>query len=123
MTLHLVLNTLARFFIVYTFLKSGINNCLQPQPVIGLIASKKWPFPKFIYLATVVLFFAGSLMILTRYYDWLAAAGLIIFTVLSNIFFCNYWTIDKNSRHMTEFLFDANIAIIGGLMLIIAGYF
>lgn len=116
--LHLLVGTLARICIVYTFFKSGIRNVLNPQPVIGMIASKNWPQPKLIYIATVVLFLIAPIMIVAHFYARLAALGLLLFTLLSNIFFCQYWKMDANNRPMTEFLFDANIAIIGGLILI-----
>jgi putative oxidoreductase len=116
---HFIIDTFARICIVYTFFKSGIKNSLNPQPVISMIASKKWPFPKLIYIATVILFFAAPIMIVTHFYAQIAALCLLIFTLLSNLFFCTYWTMDANSRPMTEFLFDTNIAIIGGLILII----
>ncbi|HEV2614508.1 MAG TPA: DoxX family protein [Gammaproteobacteria bacterium] len=119
---HFILDTLARICIVYTFFKSGIKNSLNSQPVIGMIASKNWPYPKAIFFATLALFFAAPIMIVFHIYAWLAAMGLLIFTLLSNIFFCTYWKMDANSRPMTEFLFDANIAIIGGLLLISAAY-
>lgn len=115
---HIILDTLARFCIVYTFFKSGIVNSQHAEPVIGMITSKKWPYPKVIYAATVILLFIAPIMIVGHYFDRIAALALLVFTLLSNIFFCNYWTMDKKSRPMTEFLFDANIAIMGGLILI-----
>ena len=119
---HFILDTLARICIVYTFFKSGIKNSLNPQPVIGMLAGKNWPYPKAIFIATVILFFAAPIMIIAHFYAAIAALGLLIFTLLSNIFFCAYWKMNANSRPMTEFLFDANIAIIGGLMLIGLSY-
>ena len=123
MNWHFILDTLARICIIYTFFKSGIRNSFNPQPVIGMIAGMKWPFPKLIYAATVVLFLVAPIMIIFHFYDWLAALGLLVFTLLANIFFCKYWTLNRRIRPMTEFLFDANIAIIGGLILIASGSF
>jgi putative oxidoreductase len=119
MNWHFMIDTLARLCIVYTFFKSGVKNSLNPQPVIGMIASKKWPFPKLIYTCTIILLLAAPLMIITHFYDGLAALGLIGFTLLSNIFFCTYWKMTGNGKPMTQFLFDANIAIIGGLIFLV----
>jgi putative oxidoreductase len=116
---HFVINIVARLLIVYTFFKSGIRNSLNPKPILGAISSKHWPFPKLIYALTMLLFLLAPILIILNFWASAAALGLLIFTVLSNVFFCNYWKSKDNNRHMTEFLFDANIAIIGGLILII----
>lgn len=116
---HFIIDSLARLCIVYTFFKSGLRNSRNSKPVLGMISSKNWPFPKLIYLLTMILLLAAPIMIITHFYDGFAALGLLGFTVLSNIFFCTYWKSNGNNKGMTEFLFDANIAIIGGLILII----
>jgi putative oxidoreductase len=120
MNWHFIIDILARICIVYTFLKSGIRNSRNPKPVLGMISSKHWPFPKVIYALTMLLLLIAPILIIVDFYAAFAAFGLLGFTVLSNLFFCNYWKIKGNNKHMTEFLFDANIAIIGGLILIIS---
>ncbi len=119
MNWHIIVETFARVCIVYTFFKSGLRNSRNPKPVIGMISSKKWPFPKAIYALTMILLLAAPIMIITHFYDAFAALGLLGFTLLSNLFFCTYWKVNGNNKHMTEFLFDANIAIIGGLIFIV----
>jgi len=119
MTWHVIVDFIARFLLISYFVKAGVNNLKHPMPIIGMIARKGLPLPSVVYGFVIIIQLLGSLMILFHFYAAIGALGLILFTVLSNLLFCTYWKMEGNDRRNIGFLFDANVAIIGGLLLIL----
>jgi len=119
MTWHLILDFIARLLLVSYFVKAGINNLKNPKPIIGMIAGKGFPVSTIVYAGVIATQFLGSLMVLFHFYAAIGVLALIIFTILSNALFCTYWKMQGNDRRNIRFLFDANIAIVGGLLLIL----
>ena len=49
-----------------------------------------------------------------------AAAALILFTILANHFFHHFWAMEGMQRTIHFYFFCNNIAVIGGLLLVMA---
>ncbi len=119
MSFHELINLFARILLVSYFIKAGISNSLHPTPVIGLLKAKKFPLPYVVYAMVLVIQVLGGLSVIFNYYPIIGALSLAGFTALSNLFFLNFWTMDEKQAMMTKHLFFANIAVIGGLLLLI----
>ena len=112
---------IARILLVFYYLKAGLTNMQKPATIEGMIKSKKLPQAKLIMMMVLALQIVGSVLIILNVYVVPAASALIVFTIAANALFCTYWTMDRGFvRSLTSFLFDANIAIIGGLLLLIS---
>ncbi|MBA2653639.1 MAG: DoxX family protein [Gammaproteobacteria bacterium] len=107
-----------RFLLASYFLKAGINNALHWHKVLGLIKFKKIPFPNLVLFAVIATQIVGSLAIIFNYYAVIASIALIIFTLVANFLVCNYWKMEGVQRRNVSFIFYANIAVIGALLLI-----
>lgn len=109
----------ARILLVSYFIKAGISNGLNPAPVINLIKSKKFPLPHVVFVMVLIIQIIGGLSVIFKFYPFIGALALAGFTVMSNVFFLNFWTMDKKQGMIIKHLFFANIAVIGGLFLAI----
>ncbi len=112
------LATLGRFLLAFYFLKAGINNAYNKDKLLGLIKAKKIPFPRIVLYLVIVTEILGSLAIIFNFYSMFAALALIIFTLAVNFIICNYWTMEGLQRRNVSFVFYANFAVVGALLLI-----
>jgi putative oxidoreductase len=113
-----VLSVLGRFLLAFYFLKAGINNAYHKDKLLGLIKAKKIPFPKTVLYLVIITEIVGSLAIIFNFYAIFAALALIIFTLAVNFLICNYWTMEGLQRRNVSFVFYANFAVVGALLLI-----
>jgi putative oxidoreductase len=113
---------LGRILLTSYFLKAGINNAFNSKNIKGLLSAKKIPFPGLVLFVVVFTEIAGSLAIIFNIYSSIAVIGLIIFTLAANFLICNYWTMEGLQRRNISFVFYANIAVIGGLLLMSSGF-
>lgn len=115
-----LINIVGRILLVSYFLKAAVFNSINPTPIINLIKAKKFPLPTIVFLAVLVIQVFGGLAIIFNFYPILGAIGLIGFTALSNILFCNFWAMEGIQARVSTNLFFANIAIIGGLIVVLS---
>lgn len=107
-----------RCLIAFYFLKAGINNAYNFNKVRKLINTKSIPYPSLMLLAVVITEIVGSFAIIFNFYVFFASIALIVFTLSTNFLICNYWTMEGLQRRNVSFVFYANIAVIGALLLI-----
>lgn len=119
----MVIPLLGRLLISFYFFKAGINNARNWPRVLGLLKSKKIPFPQLILLLVIIVELLAPLAIIFNVYAIIAAVSLIIFTLFANFLICNYWVMEGINRRNVAFVFYANIAVIGGLLLIMSPSF
>lgn len=112
----------AKFLLVSYFLKAGYTNLQNPAGIHGLIKMKGIPMATMVLIGVFAVQILGSLMVLFNIYPAIGALSLIAFTLASNLLFCNYWTMHGVQQKLTSFLFSANMAIIGGLLLVVLGH-
>jgi putative oxidoreductase len=113
-----IIAIIGRFLLAFYFLKAGISNAYNWKRLVGLIKSKKIPFPHLVMIFVVVTEILGSFAIIFNFYPILAAAALIVFTLAVNFFICNYWTMEGVQKRNVSFVFYANIAVVGALLLV-----
>jgi putative oxidoreductase len=112
-----------RLLVVGLFVVAGLLN-LTPERIkdhIDRMAGFGVPFPAAAFWIGISLQFAGCALLLT---DWHPEAGawcLIVFTVVANAIFHRYWLVqDPARRNVTRLLLLNGIAILGGLLLLLA---
>lgn len=120
LTWQMVASLLGRLLISSYFFKAGINNARNWSRVLGLLKVKKIPLPGLALLAVIIVELLAPLALVLNFYALSAAVSLIIFTLFANFLICNYWTMEGINRRNVGFVFYANIAVIGGLFLIMA---
>lgn len=100
------------------FLLSGINKLMGPGGTAGFIASKGLPMADVLVWIVIAVEIVGGLMLITGYKSWLAALGLVVFTLAATVIFHNFWALEGQAKTIQQILFMKNLAIIGGLLLL-----
>lgn len=118
--LSAIITNLGRFLLAFYFLKAGINNAYHADKLKGLVQAKKLPWPTFITYLVIVTEIVASIAIIFNFYVNFAALALIIFTLSVNFIICNYWTMEGIQRRNVSFVFYANVAVVGALLLLMA---
>lgn len=109
---------LGRLLLAFYFLKAGINNILHFQRVAGLLKTKSIPLAPLALTVVIAIQLLGSIAVILNVYTLIASIALILFTLAANFLICNYWTMEGLQRKNVSFVFYANIAVIGALLLL-----
>ncbi|MCU1716230.1 DoxX family protein [Pseudomonas sp. 5P_3.1_Bac2] len=111
---------LGRLLIAYMFIPSGFSKLLNFNQTIGYIASQNLPFPTLSALAAIIIEIFVTFAFLVGFKTKWSALILALFTVATAVLFHNYWAVPQEMKMLTSLMFDKNIAIAGGLLLIFA---
>ncbi len=114
----------AHVLIAYLFIWTGIYNVTNPDRQKrnrDQIASHGIPAPGALLWAGYVTQWIGGVMVAIDLYTPYAALALILFVVLAEVLFHNYWKMTDPLRRMYHrLLFLNNCAVAGGLLLLAA---
>ena len=117
-----LLDFLGRWLIVLFFLVSGVANLTKARIAdhIERMSTSGVPFAATAFWTGIVLQFTGCLLLIA---DWHAAAGvvcLIVFTIAATAIFHRFWEKpDPLQRNLSRINLLGNIAIVGGLLLLL----
>jgi putative oxidoreductase len=109
-----------RILLILLFLDSGYGKIGGFEGTVGYIGSKGLPMPQVLAgAALVVELVAGAMVVIGWKTRW-AAAALVVFTLIATFVFHNYWSMPAAQQMMQKLMFLKNLAVIGGLLLLIA---
>lgn len=115
-------DTAGRFLIVGFFLFVGIRN-LQPVQIedhITRLREYGTPLPAATFWAGAVLEFVGCALLLFNWYPAVGVLCLLVFTILATGLMLRFWETDDPMKKIgLQNGFLANIAIVGGLLLLL----
>ena len=117
-----LLDFLGRWLIVLFFLVTGVANLTKARIAdhVERMIGFGVPFAAAAFWTGIALQFTGCLLIIA---DWHAAAGvvcLIIFTIAATAIFHRFWEkTDPLQRNLSRINLLGNIAILGGLLLLL----
>lgn len=114
------LNLAARLLIVALFLPAGIAKLTGFDGTVGYIGSVGLPFPAVGAALAVAVEIGASLALLAGFGTRIAAAVLAVFTLAASAFFHAYWAAPADQAYVAELLFFKNIAVVGGLLALVA---
>jgi uncharacterized membrane protein YphA (DoxX/SURF4 family) len=116
------LDTVGKLLIVAFFVIVGIRN-LSPASVedhVKRLTFFKTPLPRMTFWVGIAMETIGCAMILTNWYPAIGVLCLIVFTVLATLLLLRFWEMDDPMKKMgMRNGFFANIAIVGGLLLLL----
>ncbi|MET1084471.1 MAG: DoxX family protein, partial [Burkholderiales bacterium] len=87
---------------------------------VGYIASVGLPMPQAGAAVALVVEIVGGLALIAGFRTRIAALVLAAFTLAASFFFHAYWAVPADQQMVTQLLFDKNIAIVGGLLVLAA---
>lgn len=114
------LSLIARIFLAMVFLVTGFGKIGGFEGLIGQIASKGFPVPEAFAAATIAIELGVALMLVFGWKARWAAFLLAVFTAIVTVFFHNFWAVPEAQKMMQQIQFLKNLALIGGLMMVIA---
>src|SRR5271156_4776002 len=111
---------LARVLLSSPFLYSGIDKCWRWSAAQREVAASGLPWPTLLHLVTVLVQLGGALSLLLGIEARLGALLLLLFLIPVTVMYHPFW-----KRSGAEFATEAdhflsNLAIIGGLLVIVA---
>ncbi len=116
------LDAAGRLLIVAHYLTSGLHE-LAPAQVrhhVGMLERFHVPFPAVSYWIGIALKLTGCALLLSGWHADIGVYCLLVFTVLANAIYNRVWTIqDSVRRNFSGMLLSANVAVIGGLLLLL----
>jgi len=110
---------LGRILLALIFLVSGLGKIFDWQGTAGYMASKGMPLIPFFLLGAILLELAGGLAVLLGFKARIGAVLLIVFLIPATLIFHNFWTLTGMERQIQMVMFLKNLAIMGGLLLVV----
>jgi putative oxidoreductase len=113
--------TAGQVLIAFLFLVQGVGAIGRFQFHAGRLRACKAPAPGLVLSVGLAMMLVGGSMVLLNVFSRYGAALLLVFTVAATILFQNFWSIEDAARRRekrTSFIY--NLAIIGGLLLVIS---
>lgn len=119
-TLQNPLSFIGRLLLAALFLPAGISKIGGFAGTAGYIASKGLPLPEVGAAIAVAVEILGGLALILGFGTRLAALALALFTLVATFIFHNYWGVPADQAFMQQLMFNKNIAVVGGLLVLAA---
>ncbi|MGN6516195.1 MAG: DoxX family protein [Rhizomicrobium sp.] len=109
-----------RLILAWFFLASSFAYGAQWHATIVLMAMKHIPVPPLLLAGAILLMIVGGLSLIFGFYARAGALALFAFTVAASVLMHDYWKLTDASARAADFdIFARNMAIAGGLLLIV----
>lgn len=114
------LSLIGRILIALLFVPAGFAKIAGFAATVGYIASKGVPLPAVAAAAAVGVELGLGLLLLVGFQTRWAALGMAFFTAVITFIFHNFWDAPAAQMVMQQQAFFKNIAIVGGLLTLVA---
>jgi putative oxidoreductase len=117
---ELISPLVGRLVLAWFFLTSSFTYGAQWHASVTLLALKDLPVPALLLFGAILLMIVGGISLIFGFYARAGALMLFAFTVCASVLLHDYWHIrDAASRAADYDIFARNMAIAGGLLLIV----
>jgi putative oxidoreductase len=116
------LDTAGHYLIVLFFLVTGISNLTKARIAdhIDRMADFGVPFPASTFWLGIVLQFTGCALLIANWHPAVGVMCLIVFTIAATSIFHRFWQkSDPLQRNISRITLLGNLAILGGLLLLL----
>lgn len=120
-TLQNPLALAGRLLLAWLFVPAGIGKVTGFAGMVGYATSVGLPLPQLGIAVALVVEIVGGLALIAGFATRWAALTLAFFTLVASFFFHAYWSAPADAQMVTQLLFNKNIAVVGGL-LVLAGF-
>ena len=111
---------IGRILIAAIFITSGFAKLTDPADAIGYMNKMGVPAADTLVYVAGIAEIAGGLSLLFGFLTRIGALGLIVFLAVTNYFMHPFWAIPEPDAKMQMVQFMKNLAIMGGLFMIVA---
>jgi putative oxidoreductase len=116
---HPAIPLLARLLISYIFLTSGIAKVLSWSDNVAYMNTRHLPMIPVLLVTAAAIELGGSICLVTGYRAREAALIMFLYLTVVTMVFHNYWAAPAGVAGMQETQFRKNLAIMGGLLLLV----
>lgn len=109
-----------RFLLALIFVISGWDKVTGFAGSVGYMASKGMPLPQVLLPIAIAVELGGGLMLMAGFKARWAALAIFLFVIPTTLIFHNFWAVPPEQAHMQTILFLKNVAIMGGLLFVVA---
>lgn len=109
-----------RLLMAYLFLPAGLAKLTGFQGTVAYITSAGLPIPAVAAVIALVVEILGGLALILGAGTRLAALVLAFFTLAASVSFHAYWAVPADAQMVQQLLFNKNIAVVGGLLVLAA---
>ena len=110
-----------RVLIAVLFILSGYGKIGGFDGTVQALAGKGLPLPQVAAAIAVAIELGGGLLLAVGWKTrWVAAIAIMLFTIAASFLFHDFWNMADAARRTNEIMFMKNIAIIGGLLMVVA---
>lgn len=109
-----------RVLIAAVFLPSGVAKTAEFAGITAFIASKGLPLPELCAAGAIAIELVCGLALVLGWKVRAAAFALMAFTLVASLVFHAFWAMPAAQAVANQHAFFKNIAIIGGLLLLVA---
>ena len=109
-----------RFALAWFFLSEVYTRAGTWEANVSLMAMKQIPAPPLLFALAILVMILGGLSLILGFHIRPGAMLLFGFTVISSVLMHDYWHIKDAAARAADYeIFARNIAIAGGLLLLI----
>ena len=118
---HTALQILAHAMISFLFLYRCFTAMPRFAEHAGRLADRGVPASKLSLFGGFAMMLVGGTSVLLDIYAQFGAGILIVFTCSANYLYHNFWDMEGGEKNRHLYTFCNNIAVMGGLVLVVAG--
>lgn len=111
---------IARILLALVFLVSAIEKSVYFSAALKEFAMARLPFLKFTTVNTIIFHFVSSVCLIVGWLVMEMSLALAVFTFLATIRVHDFWNMEGEERLIKSRVALANIAVVGGLLLLAA---
>lgn len=119
-TLQNPLALIGRLVLAWFFIPAGISKIGGFAGTVGYATKMGLPMPELGTAIALAVEIVGGLALLLGLGTRWAALALAFFTLMASVYFHAYWALPADAQMMQKLLFNKNIAVIGGLLVLAA---
>jgi putative oxidoreductase len=115
-----LLTLIGRILLALMFVSAGYSKIGGFDGTVGYIASAGLPLPNIVAVLTIALEIGAGIALIVGYKARYAAFALAGFTLLTNLFFHNFWAMPADKQMVQMLFFWKNAAVVGGMLMVAA---
>jgi len=116
-----VVSLLGRLMLVAIFLMSAVGNKIPNfNATVKAMNGEGVPLPAVALVGAIAFLLVGSALVILGWKTRLGATLLLVFLALATFFFHDFWNFSGDAVNAQQIQFSKNLAIAGGLLLLIA---
>ena len=109
-----------RILLAAIFLTSGIAKLVDPAGAMGYMTKVGVPHADVLVYVAGLAEILGGAALLFGFLARIGALGLIVFLIITTLYFHNFWALDGAEAKTQMVQFFKNMAIMGGLAMVFA---